>query len=434
MAGENFLAEAWSELAIALCTIGLRLYFRITQVGIRKLGVDDYLMICAGALYVCETTAAHYVGVWLGLANNNITPEGRASLDPNSQEWRFRVNGSKTHIVGWFMYTALFWLLKCCWTVYYSRMTDGVRKMDIRIKMAWVFIGSTYVAAVCMILFKCWPLHRQWQINPDPGNNCQPGFSKLQVSFVMAINTATDLYLMAIPIPIIWKARLDTKRKISLMVLFSGGWIVIIFGILRCVTLVTVGANEPSESGQWSVRESFVAVLVSNAPMVFPLFKRWFYAATNLTSSGFRSNTPGQSYPLDSNIKRTGGGNSHARSGSNPLSGRHKKNYQHPLSIPNDTAWGSDEHIVHTGEGEGKKDGAWDKKVGDKSSNESLSTVREEVGMTVPKRTAAMPKKGSGNGLNDIVMTREWEVSETYEQDGGRGRHVSHFGSAPPGR
>jgi hypothetical protein len=73
--------------------------------------------------YTCETTAAHYVGVWLGLANNNITPEGRATLDPNSQEWRYRVNGSKTHIVGWFMYTALFWLLKCCWTVYYSRMT-----------------------------------------------------------------------------------------------------------------------------------------------------------------------------------------------------------------------------------------------------------------------------------------------------------------------
>jgi hypothetical protein len=30
------------------------------------------------------------------------------------------------------------------------------------------------------------------------------------------------------------------KRKISLIILFSGGWIVIVFGILRCVTLVTV--------------------------------------------------------------------------------------------------------------------------------------------------------------------------------------------------
>lgn len=33
-------------------------------------------------------------------------------------------------------------------------------------------------------------------------DNCQPGFSKLQVSFVMVLNTITDLYLMAIPLPV----------------------------------------------------------------------------------------------------------------------------------------------------------------------------------------------------------------------------------------
>jgi hypothetical protein len=52
MAGENFLAEAWAELAIAICVIGLRLYYRITQVGIRKLGLDDYLMVCAGVSFL----------------------------------------------------------------------------------------------------------------------------------------------------------------------------------------------------------------------------------------------------------------------------------------------------------------------------------------------------------------------------------------------
>ncbi|KAF2708822.1 hypothetical protein K504DRAFT_380567 [Pleomassaria siparia CBS 279.74] len=418
MAG-NFLAEAWSELAIALIAIALRLYFRITHVGFQKLGWDDLLMVCAGLVYACETTAAHFVGVWLGLANNNITPEGRATLDPNSREWQFRVNGSKTHIIGWVCYTALFWLLKCCWTIYYSRMTDGVRKMDIRIKLAWVFIAVSYVAAICMVFFKCWPLHRQWQINPDPGNNCQPGFSKLQVSFIMAINTATDLYLMAIPIPIIYKARLDIKRKLSLFVLFSGGWIVIIFGILRCVTLVTVGANEPSESGQWSVRESFLAVIISNAPMIFPLFKRWFYSVSGMTSSGFRSDNA-HSYPLKSNTK---GSKVHIRSGSQPhLRSKKEKKHQHPLSVPNDTAWGSDEAIV-TVEQSGKK-GAMDavgKVGGSKSSNDSLETVREEATNTSPNHTATDTNSEVGKGAHtfgkgNIVMTREWEVSEGYEE------------------
>lgn len=94
---------------------------------------------------------------------------------------------------------------------------DGVQKMDMRIKIAWVLNATTYIAAICMVAFKCWPLHRQWQINPDPGSrcmfvrvtlpsltlldNCYPGASKLQISFVMAINTITDMYLMAIPLP-----------------------------------------------------------------------------------------------------------------------------------------------------------------------------------------------------------------------------------------
>lgn len=108
--------------------------------------VDDYLMILAGVsgqhddlalltsktFYLCETAAAHFVvAVYLGMAHNNVLPERRATLDPDSVEWRNSVNGSKIHIIGWFMYTALFWTLKCCWTLYYTRMT-------------WVFPISHY--------------------------------------------------------------------------------------------------------------------------------------------------------------------------------------------------------------------------------------------------------------------------------------------------
>lgn len=89
---------------------------------------------------------------------------------------------------------------------------------------------------------------------------CQPAYSFLQVIFLMGCDTITDLYLMAIPIPvrlnlqvihcreflivrpqIIWNARLDIKRKVYLLILFSLGWGVIIFSIVRCILLVTVG-------------------------------------------------------------------------------------------------------------------------------------------------------------------------------------------------
>ena len=48
---ENFVAEAFSLLAIGIVIIILRLFSRIITVGIRKLAADDYLMIVAGVRF-----------------------------------------------------------------------------------------------------------------------------------------------------------------------------------------------------------------------------------------------------------------------------------------------------------------------------------------------------------------------------------------------
>jgi hypothetical protein len=63
------------------------------------------------------------VAYWKGLANNAMTDEQRAALDPNSEEHVLRVNGSKSHVAGLLLYTTLLWLLKGCWAVYYARLT-----------------------------------------------------------------------------------------------------------------------------------------------------------------------------------------------------------------------------------------------------------------------------------------------------------------------
>lgn len=42
--------------------------------------------------------------------------------------------------------------------------------MRIRIRIAYVFIAVTYIATECSILFGCHPMHKNWQINPNPGS------------------------------------------------------------------------------------------------------------------------------------------------------------------------------------------------------------------------------------------------------------------------
>jgi len=45
---QSFIAEAWAELAIGICFIILRLYFRYSQAGLRGMTLDDFLIIIAG--------------------------------------------------------------------------------------------------------------------------------------------------------------------------------------------------------------------------------------------------------------------------------------------------------------------------------------------------------------------------------------------------
>ncbi|KAJ4384377.1 hypothetical protein N0V85_008362, partial [Neurospora sp. IMI 360204] len=148
---------------------------------------------------------------------------------------------------------------------------------------AYILMPLTYVACLLVAFLKCIPLSRQWQIYPDPGNNCYPAVSVLQTIFVMVMNTATDFYLLGIPLPILWKSNLPWPRKLVLMVMFSGGFIEMAFGIMRLnipvekdgkLTFLKRGNMDPAQTGYWSVRESFVSFVLTNMPMIYPLLRR----------------------------------------------------------------------------------------------------------------------------------------------------------------
>jgi hypothetical protein len=46
--GSHFIVEAWTELAIAILVILLRLYSSFIRGGFREMKIDDYLMILVG--------------------------------------------------------------------------------------------------------------------------------------------------------------------------------------------------------------------------------------------------------------------------------------------------------------------------------------------------------------------------------------------------
>ncbi|KAI2715131.1 hypothetical protein CBS147332_4785 [Penicillium roqueforti] len=331
---DGFNTEAFTLLGVAITVIGLRTTARWIMVGPKGFQADDYLMLVACVVYGLETGAAYMVGAWfMGLANNAMTDEERRELSHNSEEYRLRVGGSKVQVAGWSLYTLLLWLLKTCMAIFYSRLTAGLVNMRIRIHIAYVLIAITYIATVCSILFGCHPMDKNWQIYPNPGNYCQPAVSKIDIYVTVVLNVATDLYLISIPAPMLVKARLEWREKLELLVLFSGGLFVMMAGILRCVLILTAGANGAQQAGSWACRETFVAVIIGNIPMIYPLIRRFTKrAGLYITSRNESESYPG--YHLSD--ADTGGGYSK------------RKKFRHPLSIPGDTQWNtiSDEQMI----------------------------------------------------------------------------------------
>ncbi|GAB7324987.1 hypothetical protein MBLNU13_g08792t1 [Cladosporium sp. NU13] len=273
-AARQFNIEAFTLLGVGLTITALRTYVRISSVGVKRLQVDDYLVWFAAICYSVETALAYSVGnAAHGLANNGMTPEERASLSPDSPEWALRILGSKIQIAGWTIYGTLLWALKGSLLVFYTRLTAGLgRNYEIRIYVGYGVVIVSYLVVIFNLFGGCRPFNRNWQINPDPGDVCQPAVSAQVVWVYLAFNVATDLYLLSIPLPMLWAAALKPLKKAGLMVLFGGGVLVIACATLRCVLIITDPINGAQLAGSWAVRETFIAVVTTNLPMVYPVF------------------------------------------------------------------------------------------------------------------------------------------------------------------
>ncbi|KAH8686394.1 hypothetical protein BGZ61DRAFT_533936 [Ilyonectria robusta] len=271
----SFTTEAFTLLGVGIAFIILRWIVRINAVGFRGLQADDFLMVLVVLSYSIETIQGYNVGALAhGLANNTMSDVERTLLDPNSDEYRWRVEGSKTQVRSWSAYACVLWCLKAAMCTVYMRLTDGLDGYRTRIYVGYFLIFITWVTVICCILFACRPFEKNWQINPNPGNVCQPAVSKVNLFTMVTLNGGTDLYLLIIPMPMLWAARMPLRRKLALTAVFSGGIFVTMAGVWRCVLILKHPIRGAEESGSWACRESFVAIITTNFPIVFPPLQR----------------------------------------------------------------------------------------------------------------------------------------------------------------
>lgn len=92
------------------------------------------------------------------------------------------------------------------------------------------------------------------------------------------------------------------------------------------------GDTNPAESGYWSIRESFVSFVLTNLPMVYPLFREYFNQLRGKAGST-AGKSSGNSYQLGSFPRQSRNNNQ-------------KNTGRDPHAIPNETiTFNSREHI-----------------------------------------------------------------------------------------
>ncbi|KAH8434326.1 uncharacterized protein LDX57_011973 [Aspergillus melleus] len=307
--------ESWTLYAFGLASTLLRTYARGNAVGYKHLRADDYLVWVGVLFYTAQTALAYSVGTAAnGLANSGMTDAQRAALSVDDPEYSYRVIGSKIQLAGWTTYSALIWSLKLSMLFFFLRLTDGLgKRYRVPVYIGFGLVISTFIASVVTILGSCRPFHKYWQINPDPGEICQAAVSKPIIWVSFAANVSTDLYLIFIPIPMLWKSSLKLIKKIASTIVLSTGVFTLVCATLKSVFVLVEPINGGQLSAAWGTREAFAAVITTNLPMIFHILRLWLNKAFG---SAFAST--GQTYKTPSGgFKTIGGGTygeSHSRS------------------------------------------------------------------------------------------------------------------------
>ncbi|TIC99567.1 hypothetical protein CH35J_005050 [Colletotrichum higginsianum] len=307
--------EMWVEYAVGILVLFLRIFTRYSRVVGLKWQGDDYLAVAAVILFTFEVMMCQII-VEKG-SITGMTDEVALTLTP--EEYKSHEVGAKWLFAAWYIYVSMIWSLKGIMLFFFARVTKTLPEERL-VKVVSVVTVAGYLATLGVVTGHCRPMHKLWQVYPYPGDDCSQNTSKYYA--LVSTNVATDIMIMYIPIPLLWRLQTTLKKKLAFGLMFCAGFFIIICTLLRCI--ICLQTPERLDLGlNWSIRETVVAIICTNAPSIKPLFpSRKTGSANTSTPSGL--------------VTFGGSGGTHKMS---RIKGSHQK--------LDDTSVGSQEHIVN---------------------------------------------------------------------------------------
>ncbi|KAF2279162.1 uncharacterized protein EI97DRAFT_371273 [Westerdykella ornata] len=155
-----------------------------------------------------------------------------------------------------------------------------------------LFVILSWLGSLLSTLTICSSMRAQLsegRCGQTPGEQKRTVFS---LYFAFAVDVATDIAVMVLPIRLTWNLQMDRGQKIGIMVLFGSSFICIVFATLRVVQIgsrpnrIRGGTPELTWLILWTVLETSVAVIVGCCPG-FAIFIRGLITSKKVSGSPY---------------------------------------------------------------------------------------------------------------------------------------------------
>ncbi|CBF80316.1 hypothetical protein AN8328.2 [Aspergillus nidulans FGSC A4] len=173
--------------------------------------------------------------------------------------------------------------------MFYYNIFSTKKSFIISVIVVMIIVWLWAISVVLETLLLCRPLAYNWDTSTD--GEC----GERNATFVVAgtLNLVTNLMVMVLPLPHIWKLKLNLAKKLALTAVFCMGLLVSVISIVRLMALMAIDFNDITYTLPmgvlWTVLEPQLAIVCANMPVLKPILSRMFprlFGSTNQKSYG----------------------------------------------------------------------------------------------------------------------------------------------------
>ncbi|KAI1204764.1 uncharacterized protein F4807DRAFT_454469 [Annulohypoxylon truncatum] len=268
-------------MAVVLCmffattAVCFRLYTR--RYVLKQFWIDDYFAV-AGTLSMISNGLVQCFHTRYGLGSHMWDIKDEETL---SHFWKLFYFLTLT-------YATTLMFIKFSLFFQYYRLVQEVPHYRLFYLVVMFLVGGWVIAQEFVLIFSCTPIYSYW--DRSGGGRC---FDSKLLGWMNAIgNLVTDVVILLLPIPVVWRLNLKKGRKWAVIAIFGLGFFTCVISICRMVffaRLTTDLSYNLVSVAAWGEAESASGLICTSLIALGPLIRR---VSRRFRSSKKTSTTP----------------------------------------------------------------------------------------------------------------------------------------------